>query len=155
MDKATLRRIVYSTLTGLALLGMSSACFINCAPGEHVASPAANCPTPHEHHEHHRPPPPPEDTSAPYYVTCTGISDCQDSVWFPECGDFDNVTCVAPGSGQTKQCLYRLVDLTGCFCLERDIRNCTIGGGGTGGVGVQHCLKLGTDNTGWGGCGGS
>jgi hypothetical protein len=155
MDKATSRRVVYSTLTGLALLSISGACFINCAPGEHVASPAANCPTPGEHHEHHRPPPHPEDTSAPYYITCTSVSDCENSSWFPVCGDYGNITCVAPASGQPKQCLIRLVNQTGCFCTERDIRNCTIGGGGTGGVGVQHCVTVGTDLTNWGGCGGS
>jgi len=155
MNKIT-RRVLYSTLTGLALLAISSVCFIDCAPGEHAASPVADCPTPGNHHEHKRPPPHTADTTAPYYITCTGTTDCENSSWYPECANFDNITCVAPGSGQTKQCLFRLVDQAGCFCIERDIRNCTIGGGGTSGTtGVQHCVKLGTDTTNWGGCGGT
>jgi hypothetical protein len=154
MTKMTTRRVLYSTLTGLALLAISSGCFINCAPGEHATSPVANCPTPGEHHPHHRPPPHPEDTTPPNYITCTGTTDCEDSPWFPECGDFDNITCVAPAVGQPKQCLFRLVDQGGCFCLERDIRNCTMGSGGTGGAGIQRCVKVATDTTSWGGCGG-
>jgi hypothetical protein len=155
MSKMTSRRVLYSTLTGLALLAISSACFINCAPGEHAASPSANCPTPGDHHPHQRPPLSADDTTPPNYITCTGTIDCENSPWFPECGNYDNITCVAPAVGQPKQCLIRLVDQGGCFCVERDIRSCTMGTGGTGGAGIQHCLKLATDTTNWGGCGGT
>jgi hypothetical protein len=151
MIKMTSRRALYSTLTGLALLAISVACFVNCATTEHVAGRVASCPAPGHHPTPH---PVHPDTDPPDYITCTGTTDCEDSPWFPECGDFDNITCVAPAVGQPKQCLFRLVDQAGCFCLERDIRNCTIGGGGTGGAGIQRCTKVATDTTTWGGCGG-
>ena len=153
MSKLASRRVAYAGLTGWVLLAISSICF-NCAPGEHATSPGATCPKPGEHHDHHRPKPPEDGTSPPNYITCSGSFDCVNSSWFPECGDYDNVTCVAPAVGQTKQCLFRLVDQGGCFCLERDIRNCTMGSGGTGGAGIQRCVKVATDTTSWGGCGG-
>jgi hypothetical protein len=158
MSKVTTRRLMYRGLTGLVLLAISSACFVNCASGEHAAnavaspavSPAASCPT----SGHPAPPRVHPDTNPPNYITCTGTVDCENSVWFPECGNFDNITCVAPAVGQPKQCLFRLLDQGGCFCLERDIRNCTMGTGGTGGAGIQRCVKLATETTNWGGCGG-
>ncbi len=152
MSKVTSRRVAYTGLIGLVLLAISSGCFINCASGEHVASPVASCAPPGSHHPAPHPVHP--DTNPPNYITCSGTLDCQDSSWFPECGDYDNLTCVAPAVGQPRQCLFRLVDQAGCFCLERDIRNCTMGSGGTGGAGIQRCVKLATDTTNWGGCGG-
>jgi len=151
MSKVTTRRLMYTSLTGLVLLAISSACFVNCATTEHAVSPVASCPTPVHHPAPH---PVNPDTTPPNYITCSGTLDCQNSAWFPECGDYDNLTCVAPAVGQPKQCLFRLVDQGGCFCLERDIRNCTMGTGGTGGAGIQRCVKVATDTTSWGGCGG-
>jgi hypothetical protein len=151
MSKVTSRKVAYTGLLGLILLAISGGCFINCAPGEHVASPAASCPT-----SGRTPTPRPvhPDTTPPNYITCSGTGDCLGSPWYPECADSDNVTCVAPAFGQPRQCLFRLVDQAGCFCLERDIRNCTMGTGGTGGAGIQRCVKVATDTTSWGGCGG-
>jgi hypothetical protein len=134
--------------------------FVNCTPTDHANSPSADCrehDEHHEHHEHHHHPRGDVGT-APNVIYCSGISDCELSIYYPTCGDPDMITCVAPNSppGAPKECVYRVSEDAGCFCLERDLRACTIGSGGSGGgsQGVQHCVATGGWATGWGGCGG-
>jgi hypothetical protein len=145
MDTARPRRLVFTSLVGLRLLGVASFLLINCASGEQTAH------SPHGPHKHHpRPPRSGTDGGPPDYIECRSIGDCQESDWFPECGDYDNVTCVAPSGSAAQECIFRVVDEPGCFCLERDIRNC---GAGID-AGIQRCVDLGGGETGWGGCGG-
>ncbi len=154
MTKLSQRRAVYGSLLGVILLATCAVCFVDCASGEHANDPSGSCkPPPRGHHKHH--PHPPRDTSdggPPDYISCRGTDDCDNSEWYPECADPNYITCVAPASAPTqRECIFRVTDQdTGCFCLERDIRSCGLGGG----QGIQHCLKTGTDETAWGGCGG-
>ncbi len=159
MGRSTPRRLVYGSLLGVILLSGSSALFVNCTPTDHTNSPTTDC-RPSNDHEHHHPPPHLDAGlgTAPNYISCSGTADCNNSAYFPTCGNFDNVECIAPNtpSGAPKQCVFSVDPTAGCFCIERDIRNCSLGGGGTGGgtQGIQHCVATGGWATGWGGCGG-
>jgi len=159
-SRSTSRRLAYTSFLGVILVSGSSALFVNCTPTDHANSPPVECRDAHEHHEHehHHPHPDGGLGTAPNVIYCTTVSNCTDSAYYPICGDADMVTCVAPNTppGANKECIYRVSEDVGCFCLERDIRACGSGGGtGGGSQGIQHCLATGGWTTGWGGCGGS
>lgn len=152
MSRPTPRRLVYSSLLGVILLSASSALFVNCTGNDHANAPTGEC-APRGRHRH--PHPPLADAgvgTAPNIIYCSGAVDCTNSAYFPVCGDYDTATCIAPNSPPSapKECIFRVAEDTGCFCLERDIRACTISGSTQG---IQHCVATGSWATGWGGCG--
>ena len=162
MSRSTSRRLASTSFLVLILLSGSGALFVNCTPNDHAKSPPVECGEDHEHHEHHEHHHHHPDGgalgTAPNVIYCTTLSNCTDSVYFPTCGDSSMVTCIAPNSppGAPKECVYRVSEDAGCFCLERDISACGSGGGtGGGSQGIQHCLATGGWTTGWGGCGGT
>jgi hypothetical protein len=145
MSRVSEQRAVYTSLLGLFVVAITSFCFVNCGGGaEHANSPG-------HHHGHQHPPHMTTDGGPPpNYITCRGTEDCLESSWYPECADPDAVTCIAPPGTATQECIFRQAYDTGCFCVERDIRNCQVGID----AGVQHCMDMGGGTTGWGGCGG-
>jgi hypothetical protein len=143
MSNPMSRRVVYSSLAGIAVLAVSSFFFINCASQGPAKSADGHW------HRHHPRPVGTTDGGAPDYINCRGTVDCQESDWYPECGDYYNVTCIPPSLGAESECIFRVSTDTGCFCLERDIRNCSV----SGDAGIQRCVALGGGATGWGCCG--
>ncbi len=152
MTRPRPRRLVFTSLFGLTLLAASSALFVNCTPTDHANAPTADCRKPGGHHGPRRHPR--TDTSdggPPNIIYCRGDVDCADSEWFPVCGDYDMATCIAPNTPPyaLKECIFRVSEDTGCFCLERDIRACTTT---SNTAGIQHCEATGAWSTGWGTC---
>jgi hypothetical protein len=89
----------------------------------------------------------------PFYVTCRDDGECQDSPYFPACGDYNNVTCFKPDptDPSLNECLYRIIDDENCPCLERDMRLCDL----QPGTGIQYCERPDPNQlrTVWGSCG--
>ncbi len=152
MIRSRPRRLVFTSLFGIGVLAGTSALFVNCTPTDHANSPTADCRKPGTHHEHHRRRTDTGDAGLREIIYCRGDIDCSESPDFPVCGDYDMATCVAPNSppAAPKECIFRVSEDVGCFCLESDIRACTTTGNTAG---IQHCVATDTWATGWGGCG--
>src|SRR4051812_29855932 len=111
------RRLVFSSVFGLASIAATSALFVNCTSGDHANAPSADCGKPRGHHEHHqRRAMAASDNDLQAVVYCRGDIDCANSPDFPVCGDYDMATCVAPNSppGAPKECIFRVSEESGC-----------------------------------------
>jgi len=82
-------------------------------------------------------------------ISCQGNFDCKNTTTAPVCGDTGATYCNTVFSSGT--CVYRLLNLGTCVCVEHTIQYCV--SGGTGGTPmIQDCIATGGSATSWGGC---
>lgn len=75
-------------------------------------------------------------------ISCTTSAICAAATNFPACGDPYSFFC----QSVAHECMYRIKNDPNCLCLEKDIRACTMSGGGAG---IQTCVTNASKNTTW------
>jgi hypothetical protein len=78
--------------------------------------------------------------------TCTTNSNCMSGSVVPLCGDAVTASC----QSVVHECVWKIKIDSNCPCIERDVRLCTLSGGGAG---VQICTaNAGRTATSWATC---
>jgi hypothetical protein len=75
-------------------------------------------------------------------ISCTTSVVCAAATNFPACADPYSTFC----QSVSHECMYRIKNDPNCLCLEKDIRACTLNGGGAG---IQTCVTNASKNTTW------
>ncbi len=77
--------------------------------------------------------PPVAAPSAVPAISCSSTATCTSVANLPFCADLYTSFC----NLTFNECMYRIKNSTNCPCIERDVRTCTLPGGGTG---IQNCV---------------